>query len=147
VKSLRQTHWIHSSDTHKPTSAASIIIAACIILYKYVFCAFIYACKLPLLIVMTTSITLYIIRRTDTYLSRYRSCHALCPAPLKPRLPYSYLAKSRPQRGCLPVTSSPPDSALTRLVHCLACTYRVRALSGGDDVTARQPDCGRDFAS
>jgi len=27
---------------------------------------------------------------------------------------YSYLAKSRPQRGCLPVTSSPPDSALTR---------------------------------
>jgi len=45
------------------------------------------------------------------------------------------------------VTSSPPDSALTRLVHCLACTYRVRALSGGDDVTARQPDCGRDFAS
>ena len=24
------------------------------------------------------------------------------------------LAKSRPQRGCLPVTSSPPDSALTR---------------------------------
>jgi len=29
----------------------------------------------------------------------------------------------------------------------LACTYRVRALSGGDDVTARQPDCGRDFAS
>ena len=27
------------------------------------------------------------------------------------------------------------------------CTYRVRALSGGDDVTARQPDCGRDFAS
>jgi len=24
---------------------------------------------------------------------------------------------------------------------------RLRALSGGDDVTARQPDCGRDFAS
>jgi len=43
-----------------------------------------------------------------------RSCHALCPAPFKPRLPCSYLAKSRPQRGCLPVTSSPPDSALTR---------------------------------
>ena len=34
---------------------------------------------------------------------------------------------------CLAVTSSPPppDSAL----------------SGGDEVTARQPDCGRDFAS
>jgi len=44
----------------------------------------------------------------------HRSCHALCPAPLKPRLPYSYLAKSRPQHGCLPVTSSPPDNALTR---------------------------------
>ena len=44
----------------------------------------------------------------------HRSCHALCPAPLKPRLPYSYLAKSRPQSGCLAVTSSPPDSALTR---------------------------------
>ena len=27
------------------------------------------------------------------------------------------------------------------------CTYPVSALSGGDDVTARQPDCGRDFAS
>jgi len=24
-----------------------------------------------------------------------RSCHALCPAPLRPRLPCSYLAKSR----------------------------------------------------
>jgi len=32
-------------------------------------------------------------------------------------------------------------------VHCLACTYRVRALSGGDDVTGRQPGCGRDFAT
>ena len=43
-----------------------------------------------------------------------RSCHAHCPAPFRPRLPCSYLAKSRPQPGCLPVTSSPPDSALTR---------------------------------
>ena len=83
----------------------------------------------------------------NTRLPWYRSCHGLCPAPFKLRLPYSYLAKWRPQRGCLPVTSSPPDSALTRQVHCLACTYRVRALSGGDDVTARQPDYGRDFAS
>ena len=37
-----------------------------------------------------------------------------CHAPFRPRLPCSYLAKSRPQRGCLPVTSSPPDSAITR---------------------------------
>jgi len=28
--------------------------------------------------------------------------------------PCSYLAMSRPQPGCLPVTSSPPDSGLTR---------------------------------
>jgi len=27
------------------------------------------------------------------------------------------------------------------------CTYRVRALSGGDGVTGRQPWCGCDFAS
>jgi len=26
------------------------------------------------------------------------------------------------------------------------CTYRVRPLSGGDDITGRQPGCGRDFA-
>jgi len=44
------------------------------------------------------------------------------------------------------VTSSPPDSALTRYVHARQCTYRVSALSGGDDVTGRQPRCGRDFA-
>jgi len=25
-------------------------------------------------------------------------------------------------------------------------TYRITALSGGDDVTGRQPGCGRDFA-
>jgi len=31
-------------------------------------------------------------------------------------------------------------------VHARQCTYRVRALSGGDDVTGRQPGCGRDFA-
>jgi len=30
---------------------------------------------------------------------------------------------------------------------CLTCTYRVRPLSGGDDVTGRLPGCGRDFAS
>jgi len=36
------------------------------------------------------------------------------PPRFRPRLPCSYLAKSPPQRGCLPVTSSPPDSALTR---------------------------------
>jgi len=35
------------------------------------------------------------------------------PPPFRPRLPCSYLAKSRPQPGCLPVTSSPSDSALT----------------------------------
>jgi len=52
--------------------------------------------------------------RLVTLVSCNRSCHALCPAPFKPRLPYSYLAKSRPQSGCLAVTSSPPDSALTR---------------------------------
>jgi len=27
-----------------------------------------------------------------------------------------------------------------------ACTYRVRPLSGGYNVTGRQPGCGRDFA-
>jgi len=43
-----------------------------------------------------------------------RSCHAQSPPPFRPRLLCSYLAKSRPQPGCLPVTSSPPDSALIR---------------------------------
>jgi len=43
-----------------------------------------------------------------------RSCHVHWAAPFRPRLPCSYLVKSRPQRGCLPATSSPPDSALTR---------------------------------
>jgi len=47
-------------------------------------------------------------------ISRISSCHAHSPPPFRPRLLCSYLAKSRPQPGCLPVTSSPPDSALTR---------------------------------
>ena len=37
------------------------------------------------------------------------------------------------------------EATVTWLV-MLACTYRVSALSGGDDVTGRQPRCGRDFA-
>jgi len=41
------------------------------------------------------------------------SCHDRSPPPFRLRLPCSYLAKSRPQPACLPVTSSPPDSALT----------------------------------
>jgi len=32
------------------------------------------------------------------------------------------------------------------VVSARQCSYRVRALSGGDDVTGRQPGCGRDFA-
>ena len=43
-----------------------------------------------------------------------RSCHAHSARLFRPRRPCSYLAKSRAQRGCLAVTSSPPDSALTR---------------------------------
>jgi len=43
----------------------------------------------------------------------FRSCHAHSSPPFRPLLPCSYLAKSRPQHGCLPVTSSPPDSGLT----------------------------------
>jgi len=35
-----------------------------------------------------------------------RSCHTHSPPPFKPQLPCSYLAKSWPQPGCLPVTSS-----------------------------------------
>ena len=44
----------------------------------------------------------------------FRSCHAHSPPLFRPRLPCSYLAKSRPHPGCLPVTLSPPDSGLTR---------------------------------
>jgi len=48
-------------------------------------------------------------------LAVFRSCHAHSPPPFRPRLPCSYLAKSRSQPGCLPVTSSrSPDSGLTR---------------------------------
>ena len=36
-----------------------------------------------------------------TRLAEIRNCHAHCPAPFRPRLPCSYLAKSRPQRCCL----------------------------------------------
>ena len=46
--------------------------------------------------------------------SSVRSCHAHSARLFRPRRPCSYLAKSRAQRGCLAVTSSPPDSALTR---------------------------------
>jgi len=33
------------------------------------------------------------------------------------------------------------------VVSARQCSYRVNALPGGDDVTARQPDYGCDFAS
>ena len=46
--------------------------------------------------------------------STVRSCHAHSLPPFRPRLPCSHVAKSRPQPGCLAVTSSPPDSGLTR---------------------------------
>ena len=49
--------------------------------------------------------------------------------------------------GCLSVTSSPLDSAVVLPVSALSGVHLpVRALSGGDDVTGRQPRCGRDFA-
>jgi len=51
---------------------------------------------------------------TDLGLMVIRSCHAHSPPLFRPQLPCSYVAKSRPQPGCLPVTSSLPDSALTR---------------------------------
>jgi len=47
-------------------------------------------------------------------LTAVRSCHAHAPPPFRPRLSCSYLAKSRPQPACLPVTLSPPDSGVTR---------------------------------
>ena len=47
-------------------------------------------------------------------LNKFRSCHAHSPPLFRPRLSCSLLAKSRPQPGCLPVTSSP-------------CTYTVSA--------------------
>ena len=40
--------------------------------------------------------------------------HAHSARLFRPRRPCSQLTKSRPQSGCLAVTSSPPDSALTR---------------------------------
>ena len=68
--------------------------------------------------------TLFRFKQSDicTLLAKFRRCHAHSPPPFRPWLPCCYLAKSRPQPGGLPVTSSPPDSALT-------CTYPVSALS------------------
>ena len=64
-----------------------------------------------------------------------RSCHAHCPAPFQATatmLSPGEVTATAWLLAAYTVTSSPPDSALTRLVHCLACTYRVRALSGGE---------------
>jgi len=47
----------------------------------------------------------------------------------------------------LEVATSTPRPLSGRGYHALQCSYPVSALSGGDDVTARQPGCGRDFAS
>ena len=61
------------------------------------------------LTLILTPLTLLIL----TLLTLIRSCHAHFPPPFRPRLACSYLAKSQPQPGCLPLTSSQPDSALS----------------------------------
>jgi len=83
------------------------------------------------------------------HLTVLRSCHAHCHAPFQAAatmlLPGEVTATAW-LPNCDVVSArqcSYPVSALSG-VHL---PYRLRALSGGDDVTARQPDCGCDFAS
>ena len=62
------------------------------------------------------------------------SCHAHCHTPFRPRLPCSYLAKSRPQSGCLAVTSVPPNTSTAGSGTRRNCGYwnsGLKASTGG----------------
>jgi len=69
------------------------------------------------------------------------------PAPFRPRLPCSYLAKSRPQHCWLPTCDVMSARQWSYPVSALSGVHLPGKNTGADDVTSRQPGCGRDLAS